>query len=146
MVRPLSGFTRPESFAQSPHALLSKPQPLRIMKTKNAIKFPRTLREIIGHPDFIPFGSSSDEWLSDPDRMERCHEAAEDGCDGSTHGEIIGDWRKFLARLEREAHRKAWAHDRVSAEIERRAESIREEIDKCEVWHAEHGSLEEMVG
>ena len=116
------------------------------MKTRNAIEFPRTLRELYSHPDFRPFGSDSDGWLSDPDRMSRCHEAAEDGCDGSTHGEIIKDWREFLARLEDEANRKAWMHDRVSAEIERRVAAITAEIDACEAWHEKNGSLEEQVG
>ena len=116
------------------------------MKTRNAIQFPRTLREIIEHPRFQPFGGESDDWLRDADRMDRCHEAAEDGCDGSTHREIMEDWREFLARLEDEANRKAWAHDRVSAEIERRVSAITEEIDACEAWHTEHGSIDEQVG
>ena len=116
------------------------------MKTRNAIEFPRTLQELYSHPDFLPFGSSSDDWLSDPDRMERCHDAAEHGAEGSTHAEIMGDWREFLARLEDEANRKAWAHDRVSAEIERRVAAITAEIDACEAWHEANGSLEEMVG
>ena len=116
------------------------------MKTRNAIEFPRTLKELYSHPNFQPFGSDSDEWLRDAERMDRCHEAAEDGCDGSTHREIMGDWREFLARLEDEANRKAWMHDRVSAEIESRAQSIREEIDACEAWHTEHGSIDEQVG
>lgn len=116
------------------------------MKTRNAIEFPRTLREIIEHPDFHPFGSSSDDWIDNPERMERCHEAAEDGCDGSTHGEVIEDWREFLDRLEREAIRAAMWHDRVMAEIQRRVAAITAEIDACEAWHTEHGSLEEQVG
>ena len=116
------------------------------MKTKNAIKFPRTLRELYSHPDFVPFGSSSDEWLYNPDRMERCHEAAERGAEGSTHREVMEDWREFLGRLEREALYKAWASDCVMAEIESRAKSIREEIDACEAWHEKNGSLDEQVG
>lgn len=32
--------------------------------------------------------------LNDPDRAERCHDAAEYGSDGSTHREIINDWRE----------------------------------------------------
>ena len=116
------------------------------MKTRNAIQFPRTLREIIEHPDFRPFGSSSDDWIRDAERMDRCHEAAEDGCDGSTHAEIMDDWREFLARLEDEANRKAWAHDRISAEIERRVAAIHAEIDACEAWHEKNGSIDEMVG
>ena len=78
--------------------------------------------------------------------MDRCHEAAEDGCDGSTHREVMDDWREFLERLESDATRAAMWHDRVTAEIERRAESIREEIDKCEAWHEKNGSLDKQAG
>jgi hypothetical protein len=56
------------------------------------------------------------------------------------------DWREFLERLEHDAKRRTLWHDRVTAEIERRADSIREEIDKCEAWHENAGSLHEMVG
>jgi hypothetical protein len=116
------------------------------MKTRNHIQFPKSLREIIEHPNFRPFGSSSDDWIDNPERMERCHDAAEDGCDGSTHAEVMQDWREFLERLEREANRKTLWHDRVMSEVERRANAIREEIDKCEAWHEKAGSLNEMVG
>ena len=116
------------------------------MKTRNAIEFPCTLRELYEHPDFLPFGSSSDDWLHDPERMERCWDAAVMGADGSTHREIMDDWRGFLERLEREAHCKAWAHDRVMSVVESRAQSIREEIDACEAWHEKNGSIDEMAG
>ena len=119
---------------------------LLIMKTKNHIEFPRTLRDLYSHPDFVPFGSSSGDWLHDSERMERCHEAAENGCDGSTHAEVMSDWREFLEMLEHEAKRKTHWHPRVTAEIERRIESIREEIDKCEAWHEKAGSLHRPVG
>lgn len=116
------------------------------MKTKNAIRFPSTLEELYNHPDFRSFGSSSDDWLHDPERMERCDAAAEHGGDGSTHAEILEDWREFLSRLEDEARRKAMWHDRVMAEVQRRVASIHAEIDACEAWHRENGSLQEEIG
>lgn len=115
-----------------------------IMKTKSAIKFPRTLRDLYSHPSFQPFGSSSDDWINDADRMERCHDAAEDGCDGSTHAEIIQDWRDLLASMVRDSSRP-W-YPRIMAEIEKREASISAEIDACEAWHEENGSLHSQVG
>ena len=41
----------------------------------------------------------SDRYLIDPERAERCDAAAADGCDGSTHGERIDDWRAAAADL-----------------------------------------------
>jgi hypothetical protein len=58
----------------------------------------------------------------------------------------MGDWRGFLDRLERDTKRKTHWHPRVEAEIERRANAIREEIDACEAWHEEAGSLHETAG
>jgi len=116
------------------------------MKTKNHIQFPTSLRELSSHPDFIPFGSSSDAWIDDPERMQRCSDAAENGAEGSTHAEVIGDWRDFLICLEHRAKRHSLHHSRVEAEIERRAASIRAEIDACEVWHESAGSLHEEIG
>ena len=116
------------------------------MKTRNHIDFPSTLEDLYRHPDFLPFGSENGDWLRDEERMQRCWDAAEDGADGSTHREVMDDWREFLARLEDEANRRAWAHDRVSAEIERRVSAIHAEIDACEAWHVEHGSIDEQVG
>lgn len=116
------------------------------MKTRNAIEFPRTLSDLYEHPDFVPFGSENGDWMRDTERMERCHDAAEHGAEGSTHREIMEDWREFLERLESEATSKTRWRDRVTAEIERRAESIREEINACEAWHVEHGSIDEQAG
>lgn len=116
------------------------------MKTRNHINFPESLHDLHQHPDFLPFGSSSDDWINDAERMERCHDAAEDGCDGSTHWEVMQDWKGFLNRLKSDATSNTDWHPRVTAEIERRATAIREEIEDCRAWHAENGSLHEMVG
>lgn len=115
------------------------------MKTRNAIKFPQSLGELKDHPEFQPFGAN-DDWVNEPERMERVWEAAEHGAEGSTHAEILGDWCEFLHRLRHEALGVALNHDRVSAEIERRADSIYAEIEACEEWHAERGTLEEQIG
>ena len=102
--------------------------------------FPETLRELYSHPDFIPFGSSSDDWIGDAERMERCHIAAEEGEDGSFHGETIQDWRSFLASLEVDALRSAETEDEETR-IENLAAAISEEIDACEAYHESAGTL-----
>ena len=100
----------------------------------------KTLADIYNHPQFQPFGSTSDDWINDPDRMSRCHDAAEDGCDGSTHAEICQDWRDFLNSLT------------ISDEYrdgdltEDEADYLHSEIDACEKWHEENGTLHEQIG
>ena len=79
------------------------------------------------------FGSSSDDWINDPERMERCHEAAKHGCDGSTHGEHIEDWRECLA----------YQFDGRLTEQTRLA--IGKEIDDCEQWHIDNGSIDTQI-
>jgi hypothetical protein len=34
------------------------------------------------------------DFINEPDRAARCCDAAEDGCDGKTHAEVIEDWRE----------------------------------------------------
>lgn len=116
------------------------------MKTKNTLQFPRTLRDLYSHPDFIPFPRSSDEWIHDPDRMQRCLDAAEHGAEGSTHAEIISDWREFLETLRSDALRQAAFHPRIEAWIESLAEDIEAEISACESWHESQGTLHAQIG
>jgi hypothetical protein len=118
----------------------------------NTIEFPNTLNELISHPHFQPFGSSSDDWINDPDRMERCNDAAEEGCEGSTHAEIIQDWRDFLSNLFDEKKRDLWndledeEFDKALLELEEITAKIEDEIKTCEDWHFENGSLGDQVG
>ena len=44
----------------------------------------------------------NDLFISDPDRANRIQRAAEDGADGSTHAEVIDDWREFLRDVWKE--------------------------------------------
>ena len=67
--------------------------------------------------------------LTDPDRYDRIEEGAEFGTEGSTHQEIIEDWREFLDNLD---------------EDEADLDAITAEIDDCEKWHKENGSLEQQ--
>jgi len=69
--------------------------------------------------------------LAAPERFERCWAAAENGAEGSTHREVISDWRRALACIHISEH-------------DRRA--IEREIDECEQWHEQNGSLDEEIG
>ncbi|HSG04878.1 MAG TPA: hypothetical protein VLB09_00615 [Nitrospiria bacterium] len=85
--------------------------------------------------------------------MERCREAAEHGAEGSTHAEIIQDWRDFLDQLESEHRRELENQDKEENEIEadlaafeETLERITAEIDACEAWHEKAGSLHSEIG
>jgi len=73
--------------------------------------------------------------LSDPERFDRCYRAAEEGADGSTHGEVIEDWREAVDCAEENG-----------ALSEEEADSLREEIKDCEDWHIKNGSIDDEVG
>ena len=72
----------------------------------------------------------NDLYINDPDRADRCDEAAEYGSDGSTHAEIIEDWREFLDMID------------VSQKTRAR---IASEINRCEKWHIKNGSINQSV-
>ena len=123
------------------------------IRTLTPEEFPESLSDLYNHPDFHPFPQSSDDWINDPDRMERCHEAAEHGVEGSTHAEVIQDWRDFLATLESEHRRELKNQDKDESEIEadlatfeETLERITDEIDSCEAWHENAGSLHSQIG
>lgn len=72
---------------------------------------------------------------SDPDRADRIDEAAEDGFDGSTHGEEIQDWRDCWESYCRE-------YD-VPDEV---CQYVEIEMQVTESYHATQGTLEEAIG
>ena len=106
---------------------------------KTQAQYPVTLEELYNHSDFVPFGSTSDDWINDPDRMERCQDAAEHGEDGSFHAEIIQDWRDFLGRIDSELYRTLEEEEYEQWEAIKAA--IEAEIDACEQWHSDNGTL-----
>ena len=106
---------------------------------KTQAQYPATLTELYSHPDFVPFGSTSDDWINDPDRMERCQDAAENGEDGSFHSEVIQDWREFLGRIDSELYRNL--EEEEYEQWEAIKASIESEIDACEQWHSDNGTL-----
>ncbi len=91
---------------------------------------------------FMEQKMGNDLFISDPDRADRCHEAAEGGCDGSTHGEVIGDWREFLGEFHEWEPGGPGCYDPyLPAEI---LANIKAEIDACELRLSDR--LEEQVG
>lgn len=72
---------------------------------------------------------------SDPDRADRIDEAAENGYDGSTHGEEIQDWRDCWESYCRE-------YD-VPDEV---CQYVEIEMQVTESYHATQGTLEEVIG
>jgi len=81
------------------------------------------------------------DFINEPDRAERCYDAAEDGCDGKTHSEVIDDWRDGFDLWLNQEHRGYRSHlvtlfyDGVTAHF-----------DAVEKWHDEHGSLFQQIG
>jgi len=112
----------------------------------NKSEIPQTLEELYNHPDFRPFGSSSDDWINDPDRAERCNDAAEYGADGSKHYEVIQDWKEFLSDLFRDYRRGNDEDEITDAELDAIEEAISAEIDACEAYHEAKGTLHDEIG
>jgi hypothetical protein len=112
----------------------------------NKSEIPQTLEELYSHPKFQTFGSTSDDWINDPDRMERCNDAAEHGCEGSTHHEVMQDWRAFLSDLFQDYRRGNDEDEITDAELYAIEESISAEIDACEAHHEAAGTLHEEIG
>jgi len=93
------------------------------------------LSEMLNTEDWQNYESDTlgnDLFISDPDRADRIHEAAKEGCDGSTHGEHIQDWRDYV-------------NDCLEAP-ESVKEAILKEIQETEDWHEENKSLDTEIG
>ncbi len=116
---------------------------------------PATIRELLnlqGYQSFISDKLGNDLFINDPERADRIHEYAEDGCDGSTHAEHIEDWREYVELLKRDADREAFMADSdaemeaMEALIESWHDTLSAEIDACEAWHEKAGSLHSVIG
>lgn len=106
-------------------------------------KFPSTIDALLNHPKWNGFIGSklgTDLFINDPERAERIHDAAEHGSDGSTHYEIMEDWREFADMLFRDLH----FDDRNDAEPLR--DALDAAINDCELWHEKNCSLHEVIG
>lgn len=101
------------------------------------------LDEMIRSRDFESYISDrlgNDLFINDPNRADRIWRAAEDGADGSTHAEVIDDWRDFL----RDVWKDELSEDRDLAD--ERAALIESAIDAAEAWHEANGTLHQEIG
>lgn len=121
------------------------------------VDFPTTVSELLDSPGWDSFmGSkmSNDLFINDPERAARCYDAAEEGCDGSTHSEIIEDWREYAADLRSEKQSELYRMDFASDEegdaaeaaLEAAYETLCDAIDKVEAYHEAQGTLYDEVG
>lgn len=125
------------------------------MNINEITAFPSTVSQLLDHPDWDAFQGNklgNDLFLSDPDRASRNWDAAENGCDGSTHAEHIEDWREFAEQLKDDANRAiSRADDETQGEeveetLRALYESLQADIERCETWHQENGSLHSQCG
>lgn len=94
----------------------------------------------------------NDLFINDPDRANRIHEAAEDGCDGSTHAEHLEDFREYAKEYFREITDAAFNLEisdesaALDAEIEAAEQALSDDLDALELWHEKAGSLHQQAG
>lgn len=104
----------------------------------------RTLRDLLDSHGFNAFsGEQRFDYLNDPDRADRCTTAAADGADGSTHGEHIQDWRDYLDTFRTVEPGEPCGPDELPEDVR---DAIAAEIDACEAWHANAGTLNQQIG
>jgi hypothetical protein len=105
-----------------------------------------TLHDMINSKGFEMFISDrlgNDLFINDPDRAERLHDAAEEGCDGSYHSERIDDQRDYLKSLDIiDPEYPEDGGDITQADYD----AISKELDEVELWHEKNGSLYQEVG
>ena len=78
------------------------------------------------------------DFINEPERAARCYDAAEYGCDGKTHAEVIEDWREAFDGWLRDHHRR---HNRGLF-----VDAVNAHFDRVELWHEKNGSLWEEIG
>ena len=103
----------------------------------------------------------SSDFINEPERAARCHEAAADGCDGSYHWEVIEDFREFGRELLKEAWKlidnELQEQDTDEIEFHVAATDVQEmfeecekafeaDCDRCEKWHIDHGTYDQQGG
>ena len=83
------------------------------------------------------------DFFNEPDRANRCYEAAEFGADGKTHAEVIEDWREAFQNWVRYGRD---TRNSMSYGYERFEAAVEAHFDAVEAWHEKNGSLWEEIG
>lgn len=79
------------------------------------------------------------------DQLARMMEAAEEGCDGSTHGENCDDFQEYADQVYGELYRAAESEER-EAELDAMQAKLNADILRCVRRHEANGSIDEQVG
>ena len=95
------------------------------------------------------------DFINEPERAARCYDAAEFGCDGKTHAEVIEDWREaFNTFIRYDAGRSEFAtrdcpfkikHDSFRT-LDRFEDAVNAHFNAVESWHDNNGSLFTEIG
>ena len=95
------------------------------------------------------------DFINEPERAERCYEAAKFGADGKTHQEVIEDWREsFKNFIHYAAGRNEFAtrdcpfkigHNSFRT-LDRFEDAVNAHFDEVEEWHHKNGSLFQQIG
>lgn len=80
------------------------------------------------------------DFFNEPDRASRVWDAAENGADGKTHAEVIGDWREAFTAWMCDKRRGMWS------DCERFSAAVEAHFDTVEAWHEKNGSLHQQIG
>ena len=85
------------------------------------------------------------DFFNEPDRANRCYEAAEFGADGKTHAEVIEDWREAFQNFCRYGDGRDYRNS-MSFGYERFEAAVEAHFDEVEAWHEKNKSLHEEIG
>jgi hypothetical protein len=109
----------------------------------------KTLSEMYQSKEYYSFISDrlgNDLFINEPERAERINDYAENGCNGSMHSEVIGDWRDYLNTLKVYDPEYDDIEDIEKFDIAQSTyDFIEKEIDSCEDWHEKNGSLHQII-
>jgi hypothetical protein len=87
--------------------------------------------------DFLESKLGNDLFISEPDRASRIADG-----EGSTHNEIIEDFREYLNSLKVKSEDDDENFD-ITQEV---YDTIESDINSCEEWHINNGSINDIAG